>query len=101
MSLAYKKIDGGKYWIYRSRFKTWHFLLIVVVPILSGYIWLPMISYKAAIIAVLFGIGFAFIYGMSSLPAQWAFRKTTKRGGRIIAEKKNGYYQYSLPKENK
>lgn len=98
MPLAYKKIDGGKYWIYRSRFKTWHLLLIAVVPILSGYLWLPMISYRAAVISVLFGIGFAFVYGITSLPAQWAFRRATKESKRIITEKKEGYFQYLVPK---
>jgi len=97
MSLAYKKIDGGEHWIYRSRFKMWQILLIGIAPLLVGSVGLSLMP-VIRVVAILFGIIFCFVYGMSGLPMHWAFRRTIKEGKQIMAEKKDGYYQYSIPK---
>ena len=97
MSLTFKKIDNGQSWTYRARFKQWQLLLIVFIPIFIGY-FVPVLNSNVRVIAVLFGIGFAFVYGMSSLPMTWSFRQAARKGRQIVAKKKDGFYQYTIPK---
>ena len=98
MSLSYKKVDGGEYWIYKSRFKRWQLLLIVFIPILIGYFLLPSVSLVASVISVLFGITFSFAYGMSSLPFILASRRAIKNGKKVIVEEKDGFQQFLIQK---
>jgi len=98
MSLSYKKIDGGECWIYRFRLKYWQLLSIALGPMIFGYLAFPL-PYSVRVIAVLFGISFAFVYGMSSLPLSWHFmRAMMKKNQQIVIEKKDGYYQYLIKK---
>lgn len=97
MSLSFIKTDGGDHWTYRARFKKWQVMLICFGSLLVGYLAYPL-RYEIRTLAVLFGIGFAFVYGMSSLPMTWALRRAIKKGQQIIVEKKDGYDQYSVPK---
>ena len=97
MSLAYKKIDGGENWIYQSRFKAWHLIIISLVPIFVGYmaVFFPLVL---RIVLILFGLGFSAVYGISSIPVTLVFHRATNKGQHIITEKKDGYYQHSIQK---
>jgi len=97
MSLSYKKVDGGEYWIYKSRFKVWQTVLISFGPMLIGYLAFPLML-EIRLSLVLFGIIFAFIYGMSSVPMSLAQRRALKNGKQIVLEKRDGFIQIKIQK---
>ena len=89
MSVAYKKIDNGDFWVYRERLSTnWKYAVFVIG--LGLYIGLGTISKSASGWWALIYILFLALYGLSTIPVTIA-RSKALAGGKEVTQKKINY----------